>query len=728
MLEDLSTADGVAGQFTLPHTDQAGFQDENGNAYTNWYYTATVQYQGDKATLPAKTKIFQLASGQELVDLDKLPGGAPAMPYTAPIASVTSVNGQTGAVVVEGATDEAVAEQVTSGTQTVAALSATFLPGDATGATDGQVATWDATAGKFKPKPGGGGSGGGGERPSWATTAHDFDTDLSLYNPTALAPARQQFARAVNGSKVFKTQVLGDSRTYGATQSPPYNLYAYASRFRLQMDKKYKSAGTGITPVWAGSLPDSRATFTGTWTDYRDVGYATHTGRATGTGNTFTIAGVTCDKLRLLFLKDTTEGTFTLTIDGGEPINIDANAASVAIGEYTTGALALGPHTFVITAPATGNVTLFGWEGIITGGVHKVSIAGYSGAGIANISQLRNPADGRAISFYDAPDLAIIMLDINDWGNSGMAISAYKAEWVNVMNAAAAKGTKVLIVAGHDGQAPRSAPPGSPALTEYHRALYEIADQFNAPLLDLHHRWGTWAEANAAGLMFDDYHPNSDGHHAIAMHLMKVLDPGWGMQIIAPGAVLAENIFTGKQTINAEGNVVQSPDGTGTDVGTLRLNAGTGRTKPLLVLGPKNGTGTGDFSRFGATGGLKIDNAKQVGESPFQMSPAFANVTAAGAGNTWPTVGLAVQSATTVPLVAKGFASQVAPLTQWQNSSNVLLAAVTAEGAFRSLAVATGSRPSASTVGVGAMIYDTTLGKPIWSNGTAWTDATGTTV
>lgn len=38
----------------------------------------------------------------------------------------------------------------------------------------------------------------------------------------------------------------------------------------------------------------------------------------------------------------------------------------------------------------------------------------------------------------------------------------------------------------------------------------------------------------------------------------------------------------------------------------------------------------------------------------------------------------------------------------------------------------TASRPSAVTVGAGARYYDTTLGKPIWSNGTIWTDATGT--
>jgi hypothetical protein len=43
-------------------------------------------------------------------------------------------------------------------------------------------------------------------------------------------------------------------------------------------------------------------------------------------------------------------------------------------------------------------------------------------------------------------------------------------------------------------------------------------------------------------------------------------------------------------------------------------------------------------------------------------------------------------------------------------------------------AVATASRPSATTAGAGAHMFDTTLGKPIWSNGTAWVDATGAVV
>lgn len=40
----------------------------------------------------------------------------------------------------------------------------------------------------------------------------------------------------------------------------------------------------------------------------------------------------------------------------------------------------------------------------------------------------------------------------------------------------------------------------------------------------------------------------------------------------------------------------------------------------------------------------------------------------------------------------------------------------------------TSTRPKPASVGAGEMIFDTTLGKPIWSDGTNWKDATGATV
>jgi hypothetical protein len=99
----MNISEGVAGQYTLPHTDQAGFIDESGNAYTNWYYTARVTYSTpSKAKNKApKVKVFQLTTGQTDVDLDLLPAGAPALPYIAPTATVTAFGGRTGPVTLE---------------------------------------------------------------------------------------------------------------------------------------------------------------------------------------------------------------------------------------------------------------------------------------------------------------------------------------------------------------------------------------------------------------------------------------------------------------------------------------------------------------------------------------------------------------------------------------------------------------------------------------------------
>lgn len=49
-------------------------------------------------------------------------------------------------------------------------------------------------------------------------------------------------------------------------------------------------------------------------------------------------------------------------------------------------------------------------------------------------------------------------------------------------------------------------------------------------------------------------------------------------------------------------------------------------------------------------------------------------------------------------------------------------------GYFRERSRSTDTRPSASGLGVGTCYYDTTVGKPVWSDGTVWRDATGVEV
>lgn len=97
-VEKIDPSEGGVAQVMLPHTDQAGFQDEAGNAFVNWHYSARVEYQkgNDKKLLPLTT--FQIPAGQTEIDLSLVPSGPAGLPTTAPIAAVTSINGMTGAV------------------------------------------------------------------------------------------------------------------------------------------------------------------------------------------------------------------------------------------------------------------------------------------------------------------------------------------------------------------------------------------------------------------------------------------------------------------------------------------------------------------------------------------------------------------------------------------------------------------------------------------------------
>lgn len=72
-----------------------------------------------------------------------------------------------------------------------------------------------------------------------------------------------------------------------------------------------------------------------------------------------------------------------------------------------------------------------------------------------------------------------------------------------------------------------------------------------------------------------------------------------------------------------------------------------------------------------------------------------------------------------------GGATGVADYIEYKAANAIGLRAGTA---WRLGSGTSASRPDAATVGAGAEWYDTTLGKPIWSNGSVWKDAAGTTV
>jgi chitodextrinase len=114
----ISPDSGAPLSIELPHTNQAGFVNGAGNSVTNWYYSAKVWYfkDGQKIGLPSRD--FQLPTGQNSVDLALVASGtAVTPPASAPTATVTSINGQTGDVVVAGLQAAQGVVFVTTGTE-----------------------------------------------------------------------------------------------------------------------------------------------------------------------------------------------------------------------------------------------------------------------------------------------------------------------------------------------------------------------------------------------------------------------------------------------------------------------------------------------------------------------------------------------------------------------------------------------------------------------------------
>lgn len=96
-IETFEGASGNPVSFQLPHVNQAGFVNGNGDAVTMWAYTATITARKGGET-KTRVKNFQPVVGQTTIDLDRVPDGSISVPSSAPILPVSSVAGLTDEV------------------------------------------------------------------------------------------------------------------------------------------------------------------------------------------------------------------------------------------------------------------------------------------------------------------------------------------------------------------------------------------------------------------------------------------------------------------------------------------------------------------------------------------------------------------------------------------------------------------------------------------------------
>lgn len=223
---------------------------------------------------------------------------------------------------------------------------------------------------------------------------------------------------------------------------------------------------------------------------------------------TLTWSNVTATDLSLFYYDGT--GSFTITIDGGSPFTITGANTSTA-KKYDIAGLSATAHTVVITSSGSGVVSILGMYGKNSAKSSGITVS-RMGNGGAMASDYLNWKDwiSPIVSSFDL-DLFFMIVGTNDFRKS-----AGIAEYVNGLQVVidkykeATPGICICLVSPAQSNAA-----GSPALSEYDKAMRELAVKNNVNMISLYQLFPKTYD-NSGGAWVDSLHLSSLGAYILA--------------------------------------------------------------------------------------------------------------------------------------------------------------------------------------------------------------------
>lgn len=346
------------------------------------------------------------------------------------------------------------------------------------------------------------------------TRTKRFSPDNSIYNGYSLKTrkARAKLSAALNGTGRAKILYLGHSEVAG--QGGYTGTGDTSIRLRQVLANLGYPVGTGW--VYAHNkngqpqpTKDSRWSNTGSFVYDATSLFGSYNTATQSSVFTADVAGDTVD---------------IATYGNGQSIAYNINGTT---GTLTTNASsAVQVATVAVTVPVGGTITLTATTAasmyILGVNVRKASTVEVTNAGLSGAAAADWLPTANADAFYNIyksatltalPDVVVIELDANEALN-GVTTATFKTNMTTLINALKALTTTPEIFLVHAcSMVPGGG--GYAAVTQatwdsFGSALYDLADTFDVPLLDMTHRTGlTFAEANANGVMFDQVHPNN---------------------------------------------------------------------------------------------------------------------------------------------------------------------------------------------------------------------------
>ena len=362
---------------------------------------------------------------------------------------------------------------------------------------------------------------------------------------------------------------VGDSIAEGEGTTAITNRWArrLIESIRSQFQPTGIKGGRGYVPAWYALANPAAAGFAsaGSVTQSTTYGLGRRSATLAATG-TLTITQE-CSSFDVVYAAQTGGGTFSVTVDGGAPTNIDTTGGGNLGGRtqrFTPSQR--GSHTIVI-AQVSGSPIVEGvmfYDGDETKGIRLWDGAHY---GYTSGSFASNGTWSEGMLAFTA-DLAVVALGVNDFGTN-VDPATYKTNVQTVITSIRAKsaGVPILLVGMYERV-------GSFTYTwqQYLDKLAEIAvSDSNTVVIDMTRRLPKGTTTDALGLVgADGVHPTDKGHLTIADQVSATLLDGLRGGVTLDGIVDANgNVYVG----NTKGLILQRNTSAAGNNGKIFANA-----------------------------------------------------------------------------------------------------------------------------------------------------------
>lgn len=351
---------------------------------------------------------------------------------------------------------------------------------------------------------------------------------------------RKGMARARNGGQAARVLIRGDSVSYGVLSGT--NPGAAVRRDYIHYRRAQQLLSAGGHAVLPGRVESSIMQF-GTADDDR----FSYGGGATGgnlVGNTQSQvmaleAGY--DTVDIVVLRS--GGAVSIGVSGAEvvgtPLTFSFTVANNAAERFRIPMSSAAAHTFTITGPAAGNVTVLNIEPFVlaTPPIIKLGGVGVSGQvlGVGGLNpNLTGSGTNMEKILRQQPDQLHLLMGINDMKGSpdySIGSATFKNDVDAFVLACLAQGTDPVLWTQPSYLSAVSGPASAFESLLFHQAIYDVARNRNVWVVDLARRWGYGVNPTTGfastpvtnSALYDGTHPTLLGYFDIGVLMMRFL-------------------------------------------------------------------------------------------------------------------------------------------------------------------------------------------------------------